>query len=262
MTGLFDSGYAAAYDLMYQDKNYSGECDAIERLLGELGETDGKRVLDLGCGTGGHSLELSTRGYEVVGLDQSTSMLDIASAKAKEQGTNVHFIAGDLRSFELDGTFDVILCMFAVLNYQVEDDDVLAALQNARRHLAPGGLLIGDIWYGPAVITLRPQTRFSSISDGMRRLLKFSTGTLDTARQTCLVDLDLWMINGKVVEFEAHETHEIRYFFPRELSLLFEASGMDLVRIGSFPNHDQPPTDQTWNVFVAGRATSRINTHL
>ena len=61
------------------------------------------------------------------------------------------------------GKFDAALMMFAVLGYQVENDDVLAALRTARRHLEPGGLFIFDVWYGPAVLHQRPSERVKII---------------------------------------------------------------------------------------------------
>jgi len=61
--------YASAYDFLYQDKDYEKECDFIESIFVRY-SGNVKRVLDLGCGTGGHALILVRRGYHIVGVDR------------------------------------------------------------------------------------------------------------------------------------------------------------------------------------------------
>ena len=79
-SGVFGRDYAAAYDDLYQDKDYVAECDLIERVFETYGQGPTRRVLDLGCGTGGHAVILAKRGYDVVGVDRSPEMLERARA--------------------------------------------------------------------------------------------------------------------------------------------------------------------------------------
>src|SRR6266498_3666978 len=88
MNEVFGSNYADAYDILYHDKDYAVECDLIERLFQRFGDDSIASVLDLGCGTGNHSLLLDQRGYEVVGVDRSASMLDHARRKAAKSDQN------------------------------------------------------------------------------------------------------------------------------------------------------------------------------
>ena len=136
---VFGSNYAEAYDIVYRDKDYAAECDLIERLFQRYGEGPMASVLDLGCGTGNHSLLLDQRGYEVVGVDRSASMLAHARSKAAKSepnnGRKEAFYQGDIRNVDLQRQFDAVLIMFAVLGYQLENSDVLSALKTARRHL-------------------------------------------------------------------------------------------------------------------------------
>ena len=82
MTDVFGQEYAAAYDLLYADKDYDAECDLLERIFRESGRPV-RTVLDLGCGTGAHAVRLAQRGYEVVGVDLSEDMLRIARDRAR-----------------------------------------------------------------------------------------------------------------------------------------------------------------------------------
>ena len=67
--------YAQFYDILYQDKDYEAECDFLEQIFDRYAPGPVRTILDLGCGTGGHTLPLARRGYEVVGVDRSEKML-------------------------------------------------------------------------------------------------------------------------------------------------------------------------------------------
>lgn len=78
----FSTDYAAVYDALYADKDYSSECDLLEQVFREHAARPIRRILDLGCGTGGHALMLAQRGYDVVGVDGSAAMIARAVAKS------------------------------------------------------------------------------------------------------------------------------------------------------------------------------------
>lgn len=252
MSGTFGSDYAGVYDLLYQDKDYSRECDAIAALAATAGSELGS-VLDLGCGTGGHALELARRGVEVVGVDLSAAMIERARRAADLVADPVPtFVVGDLRSVDLGRRFDTALMMFAVLGYQLENDDVLAALRTASRHLEPGGLLFFDVWYAPAVLAERPADRLKTVRSEGRTVVRSSHSQLDTARQICEVSFDVIVTDeGGVHEFA--ERHEMRFFFAKELELGLTASGFQLLELRSFDDPALPADEGTWNVLVAAR---------
>jgi SAM-dependent methyltransferase len=255
MSEVFASAYAGSYDLLYEDKNYGSECDLIERIIRQHGLNPTRTIVDLGCGTGSHALPLARRGYEVVGIDRSREMLTRAQEKAIQQKqSNATFHAGDIRSANLDRTFDAALMMFAVLGYQLENRAVIDALKTARRHMSPGGILIFDVWYGPAVLHMRPSERMKVIPTAEGRILRFASGSLDIRRQTCTVDYQLWRIKEDRVLAHLEESHEMRYFFPLEIQLFLETTGFAMVRTGAFPEFDREADENTWNVLVAARA--------
>ena len=256
MTQVFGSTYAGAYDAMYYDKDYQAECDLVHGLFKQYGQGPIKSVLDLGCGTGNHVFPLVERGCELVGVDLSEGMLTRARAKAASLGhaNKPTFHQGDVRTADVGRTFDACLMMFAVLGYQLENADVLAALKTARKHLKPGGLFVFDVWYGPAVLALRPAAKFRIIPATNGRMLRYSLGELDVAKQRSSVYFHLWELEGDKVVREAEETHWMRYFFPLELAYFLETAGLQLVRLGAFPDFDKDPSEQTWNITGVARA--------
>ena len=252
----FGSNYAGCYDALYAEKDYEAECDLIERLFKTYGDGQIKSVLDLGCGTGNHALPLSMRGFEVIGVDRSESMLAQARSKATTSGRAARdaFYQADIRSVDLGRRFDAVLMMFAVLGYQLENADVIEAFRAARRHLNRGGLLLFDVWYGPAVLFQRPSERIKTIPTSTGKILRVSSSELDTNRHICTVHYHVWTFAAERLLSETEEEHMVRYFFPVELNLFLESTGFNPTRLGAFPEFERDPDEKTWNVLCVARA--------
>lgn len=258
-TDVFNKGYADSYDLLYADKDYGRECDLVQQAFGQHSTNAVESVLDLGCGTGNHTIELARRGFEVLGVDLSDDMLVAARAKADGAAVSaesLEFVPGDVRTFSTSKKFDAALMMFAVLGYQLTNDDVLAALCTVRNHVKPGGLFICDVWYGPAVLTIGPSDRVKVIPTEDGQLIRAASGTLDTYRHLCEVRYHLWRLSGDRVASETQETHMMRYFFPQELAFMFQQAGLELLDMRAFDDPDRKPDETTWNVMVVGNVSS------
>lgn len=250
---VFGSDYANAYDSLYASKDYPAECDRLESFFEELAEDRVRTVLDLGCGTGGHMAILTERGYQVVGVDVSADMVRRAQAKMGSFRDPPPIVVADIREVGLGRSFDACILMFAVLGYQVENKDVVAVLDTARRHLQPGGLLIFDVWYGPAVLRLRPSEKFRVSDEPDGQVLRVSTGELQPRRNACTVRMRVWTVDRHKVTTDVHEEHTVRYFFEPELRMLLDTAGFESVEVSAFSDGGEP-TDETWNVFVTARA--------
>jgi SAM-dependent methyltransferase len=245
----FGSNYSSFYDALYSEKNYDAECDLIEEIISRYGNGTVKTMLDLGCGTGGHSIPLSQRGYAVTGVDRSEAMLAEARLKA-DTSNSPEFIEGDVRAIDLERRYDTVLMMFAVLGYQTTDEDLQRAMTTVAKHLEPGGLFIGDIWYGPAVVDIKPSTRQKSVETASGELTRIATPNLDPVYNLCTVDYKLTM-GTEVWE----EQHTMRYFFREELERYFEEAGLELVTIVPFPEIDNKLTSSSWNALFCGKVS-------
>lgn len=253
MTRVFGREYASAYDTLYQEKDYNAECDLIERIIQEYSTKPVQSILDLGCGTGNHTIRLAERGYQVCGVDRSEDMLSIARIKCQARELSCDFFKSDIQEFSMPRKFDVVVMMFAVLGYQLENEDVLRALKTVYDHLNPEGLFICDIWYGPAVLNQKPGERAKVIEDGDKEIIRVSSGELDSYNNCVTIKFHVWSIQGNRVISETLEIHKMRFFFNQELNLFMQLPGLYLINIGKFPEYHEIPDENSWNCTVISR---------
>jgi len=246
MKKVFQS-YGKYYDVIYADKDYEKECDFLEEIFKNYSRFMPKTILDAGCGTGGHAVPLAKRGYAVTGIDASEVMTRIAEEKARENGVSVNFYVGDLRKLRLNRKFDACVCMFAVMDYLTENEEIGEVLSKIRGHLEDGGLFVFDFWYGPAVLTLLPSVRVKTTEKGGVRVIRFAEPHLDILNHICEVDYRLIVSEERRIIEEVKERHRVRFFFPQEIRHYLKESGFNLLKLCSFLELDADPSERVWN---------------
>jgi dTDP-3-amino-3,6-dideoxy-alpha-D-glucopyranose N,N-dimethyltransferase len=136
---------AHVYDLIYEamGKDYSAESDQIR---GEIlaRNPSSRTLLDVACGTGGHSAHLRDW-FTVTGVDMDTAMLE----QARRRLPGVELIQGDMRSLALARRFDAVICLFSSIGYMTTVEELDTAIKVMADHLEPGGVLIVDGWLRP-----------------------------------------------------------------------------------------------------------------
>jgi SAM-dependent methyltransferase len=251
---VFSKGFANQYDYINKDKNYVIECDLLEEIFRRYGQGEIKTIVDFGCGSGSHLIPLFHRGYKAIGVDLSEEMLQVARRKALQENATIDWIKGDIRSVNVGISFDAGLFMFAVLGYMLSNEDIIAALTNARRHIRIGGLLIFDVWFGPAVLTIKPTARVKVVPIPNGRVIRAANPSLDICHHQCVVHYHLWQLIGDHLEFEGEELHTVRFFFPMELDLLLKHTGFVLNSLSAFPSLDRAADETSWNALVVATA--------
>lgn len=256
MSGIFETGYADSYDVVYRDKDYAREVEAVSRLFERYKSGAIKSVLDLGCGTGRHATLLARDGLDVVGVDQSEAMLEHARQLAQDNKSDgsLQFIKGDVRDFDVGKIFDAALMMFNVLGYMTSNDDLLAALKSVRRHVRSGGLFVFDIWYGPAVAAHPPTDRLKEFKGPGGDMIRLVTGTMHSKENRYDVSIRMIVIDKGVVKSDSVESHPVRFFFPLEIDLALRQAGFRLVAMQQFPKVDERPDMTTWPAVVVAVA--------
>lgn len=240
--------YADYYDILYSDKNYEGECDFLESIFRSYSRDTIRSVLDLGCGTGGHALVLGERGYEVTGIDTSSEMLGIGRKKAERRKIDVEFLRGDIRRIELERRFDVVISMFAVMGYQIANEDIISVFKTASKLLGKNGLFIFDVWYGPAVLSQKPSEKSKVVQKGNERIVRLATPILDILSHTVEVKYKITRFSGNETISEINEVHKMRFLFPQEIKLVCDIVGFEVLELCPFMKLGKIPTEKDWNV--------------
>ncbi|HBG05741.1 MAG: methyltransferase type 11 [Geobacteraceae bacterium GWC2_58_44] len=242
--------YSRYYNLFYQDKDYPGEAEYVESLIGKH-LPGAKSILDLGCGTGRHDLLLAQMGYQVAGVDMSEEMLAVANTQLADltpHPSSLNFHHGDIRSIRLEQSFDVVVSLFHVMSYQTGNEELAAAFATVRAHLKPGGICIFDCWYGPAVLTDRPVVRIKRLEDEEIAVTRLVEPVMYPDQN--LVELKYHVFirvkESGVVE-EIKESHLMRYLFRPELELLLREAGLTLIDASEWMTGRKPGFD-TWGV--------------
>jgi len=135
---------APYYDDLVGEKDYSAESHYLETLAARLGRSGGRAWLDVACGTGRH-LSYLRHHYSTAGVDVSPEMLRMA--RRRLPGTRL--VLGDMRTFRLKETFDVLSCLFSAIGHLETERDLERTFSNFALHLKPGGVAIVEPWLDP-----------------------------------------------------------------------------------------------------------------
>lgn len=220
MSQVFDS-YARYYDLLYRDKDYAGESEYVASHIRKQ-IPKAKRILELGCGTGAHAEHLARMGYTVHGVDMSEAMLARAEARKAilppEMADRLSFSLGDVRTIRTGETYDAVISLFHVMSYQTSNTDLEAAFDTAAVHLESGGLFLFDFWYGPAVLTQKPEVRVKWLEDEEIKVTRIAEPEMHVLENTVDVNYTVFIeVKTSMLVEQVKETHRMRYLFLPEL---------------------------------------------
>ncbi len=242
--------YARYYDHLYPDKDYKSETGYVDSLIRRYSRGDAKRLLEVGCGTGGHAFWFAKKGYDVTGIDKSDGM--VAIARKRLAGTKgAGFSVQDAASFTLNKKFDTAVSLFHVMSYLTANELFIKSLRNIHRHLKKGGLFIFDFWYGPAVLAQRPELRIKNLADNEFLLKRTATPRINLHED--IVDIHYALSirdkKGRAVQ-EISEHHVMRYFFLPELYLMLEISGFKVIKFLKWMSFKEGVSEKTWSGLI------------
>ncbi|MBN1861449.1 MAG: class I SAM-dependent methyltransferase [Candidatus Thermoplasmatota archaeon] len=245
---LFEN-YAHNYEKERFTQGTFGECDFIEK---EIGYAKGLKILDIGCGTGRHSIELAKRGYHVTGIDLSESMLKRAEENAKKHNILVRFEKHDARHLPFTSEFDVVIMLCEGGFSLMETDEMnFRILENASQALKPKtGKFIFTTLNG--LFPLFHSVKDFINSEKTEGVASYIINNFDlmTFRETSVitvVDDD-----GQKKELQCNE----RYYVPSEITWMLKSLGFTTVdifgaKLGAFSREDTLTTEDYEMLVIA-----------
>lgn len=254
--------YADYYDAFYSEKDYARESRFVMGLLHEYSELDVESLLDVGCGTGGHMIHFAKAGLRVTGLDASEAMIQKAQEKIAATDREIPkpwiycpmAVLADIRSFNANRRYDAAVAMFAVTGYLTTNSDLTAMFINIRSHLKTGAYLIFDVWFGPAVYCMKPETRIKELLQEDSKTIRFAIPEIDSLRNVVRVNYTILEIRTGQLVSETKEVHEMRFFFLPELEFLLSKADLQLAEVCPFMERGRAPSTTDWNISVIAKA--------
>ncbi|GAB4308467.1 MAG: hypothetical protein Kow0019_04980 [Methanobacteriaceae archaeon] len=238
------TNYSEKYEKEEFTQGTNGEVDFIEK---EINFNKSIKILDIGCGTGRHAIELSRRGYDVTGVDLSESMLDKARENADKKGVDVNFKLADARDLQFEDKFNLVIMICEGAFPLMETDEMnFQILKNAAKALKKDGKLIFTTLNG-----LYPL--FHSVKD----FINSSSSTQINHENT----FDLMTFRDKYkLEIEDDDKHKLllecneRYYVPSEITWLLKSLNFQKIhicgcKIGQF-NRMDPLTTEDFEMLV------------
>jgi 2-polyprenyl-3-methyl-5-hydroxy-6-metoxy-1,4-benzoquinol methylase len=242
---LFEN-YAEHYDRESFTQGTTGEVDFIEL---EINHDKKKYILDIGCGTGRHAIELARRGYRVVGVDLSASQLAQASKKAKALGVSVDFLQKDARFLDFSNEFDLVIMICEGAFSLMETDEMnFEILRNAKKALKVNGKLVFTTLNALYPLYHSVKEFINSDPNGMK------IDSLDFDLMTFREKSTMQIIDDNGTQKTLHSNE--RYFAPSEITWYLKSLGFKEIdihgcKLGHFSRTDQLTPDDYEMLVIA-----------
>jgi len=210
---------AEFYDLIYSTmKDYPREAAQIAGVLRRV-NPQCRTVLDVACGTGEHARLLAAQGFDVDGMDLDPAFVRMAQQKHPAG----RFFEGDMSGFQLPRRYDAVLCLFSSIGYLQTLDRVSSAINCFREHLAPGGVIMIEPWFGPGVLDPARVTQQVGEGNGVR-VSRVTRVEVDGRFSRLCFDYEITDATGTR---HASEVHHLGLFSTEELMRTFREAGLE-----------------------------------
>ncbi len=241
------TSFAQVYDLFQDNIPYEEWADYLKSLLNEYGVKDGL-VLDLGCGTGSITELLAKAGYDMIGVDNSEDMLEIAMDKRSRSGLDILYLLQDMREFELYGTVKAAVSICDSMNYILKKEDLVQVFKLVNNYLDPSGIFIFDMNTEYKYTHLLADGTFAENREESSFIWE---NFYDEEEQINEYDLTLFIKEGELFrKFE--ETHYQRCYSLDEVKKAAKEAGMEFVAAyDAFTR--EPVTDDSERIYLVFR---------
>ena len=264
--------FASVYDIFMDDTPYKEWADFLEELIETYGiskhvcpqrddekeperaenvlESEKNLVLDLGCGTGTLTELLSQKGYDMIGVDNSQEMLNIALRKREETGSEILYLCQDMRELDLYSTIGTVISVCDSVNYLLDNEDVEDTFGLVNNYLYPGGLFIFDFNTLYKYETVIGDTTIAENREDCSFIWENYFHEEEAVNE---YDLTIFAREKESPLFRRFtETHFQRGYTLAEMTGFVEKAGMEVVLILDADTHSAP-TETSERIYVIAR---------
>lgn len=238
--------FSRYYDLLTDNVEYKKRADYFCRLLSMCGTNEGI-LLDLGCGTGNMSFEMAEKGFDVIGVDSSVGMLNIAQQKMFETGRHILLLNQKMQEIDLYGTIDCAVCVLDGINHLDGAADVKKTFEKVSLFMNKGGAFAFDVNTIHKHKNVLGDNAFVFEPDGVFCAWQNTYNPDDNSVE---ISLDFFEEEDGVY-YRASENFTETAYELDDLKLWLEESGFDVVGIYDDMTTDDVKPDSERAVFLA-----------
>jgi len=242
MTDSEYSGFFAEfYDILHSNLNDL-------KFYKNMAKEYGPRILEIGSGTGRILLPLAREGYQMTGLELNEDMLEICRKKIKEENDEtiekIELIKGDMRDFEIDEVFDLIIAPCNVICHIIDSSDLRKTLNCFKGHLAKDGVMVIDNSLPDIESMVENNGRekvleLTNPKNG-RKIVNRFTPTYDFVEQVKKDSIIIREYDGETKTREAEVNEKLTFYFPRELRAVIRSEGFEIFEERGSLNKEVP----------------------
>ena len=253
------TSFAEVYDTFMDNVPYEEWADYLEDRLKEYGIRDGL-VLELGCGTGSMTELLAEKGYDMIGVDNSEDMLEIAMEKRIESGHGILYLLRDMQAFELYGTVRAIVSVCDCVNYVTDKNELQEVFCLVNNYLDPQGIFIFDF---NTEYKYREVLGDQTIAESREDCSFIWDNYYYEEERINEYELNLFIREDAESETEGdlyrrfRETHFQRAYTLEEITRIVEESGLQFVTAyEAFTK--EPPSKNSERIYVIAREQGKV----
>ncbi|WP_461809969.1 class I SAM-dependent DNA methyltransferase [Faecalimonas sp.] len=243
------TSFASVYDTFMDNIPYEEWSVYVKELLKEYGVSEGL-VLELGCGTGTMTELLSASGYDMIGIDNSEEMLEIALEKKLSSGHDILYLSQDMREFELYGTVKAVVSICDSVNYIMEEEELMTVFKLVNNYLDPRGIFIFDF---NTIYKYRELLGDRTIAEQREECSFIWDNYYYEEEEVNEYELSLFIREGESEYYRKYEeTHYQRAYHLETIKGLIEQSGLEYITAYDAFTHEEP-RENSERIYVIAR---------
>ena len=221
-----------------QERTKTREAENSEESSEAALDSEKNLVLDLGCGTGTLTELMYRKGYDMIGVDFSQEMLNIALDKKEKSGSNILYLCQDMRELDLYSTIGTVISACDSVNYLLEEDEVIETFRLVNSYLYPGGVFIFDF---NTVYKYEQVIGDTTIAENREDCSFIWDNFYHEDEHINEYDLTIFVKEGKEELFRKfEETHYQRGYTLEEMKTFVEKAGLKFVQAIDADTHGEP----------------------
>ena len=265
------SDFARVYDELMDETPYGEWCETLVQFIQEYGVSQNRLsntketgkaeeteeclaserdlVVDLGCGTGTLTELLYQRGYDMIGVDNASDMLEIAMEKREKSGSEILYLLQDMRELELYSTVGTIISVCDSVNYILEEDELLEVFRRVNNYLYPGGLFIFDF---NTDYKYREVIGDTTIAENREDCSFIWENFYDEESALNEYDVTVFVQEDGEIFRRFMETHVQRGYDVEQMKALLAAAGLELLITQDADTHEEV-TEKSERVYMVAK---------